>query len=135
MVLCAIRKSIFAVNLPLKLFPATIVNADIGSLLKSHHMYSLKSGGSICQWNLNKIVWVKLHEILSFLTKPVVFITIFVSPELCSERDYVVTHSVCSMYVVCTWYVCGMWYFFAKLTTLSTYIDVFPWDLDTMIHG
>ena len=51
---------------------------------------------------------------------------IFVSPELCSERDYVITHSVCSMYVC----VCGI---FAKLITVSTYIDVFPWDLDTMI--
>ena len=29
---CPIRKSIFAVNLPLKLFPATIANADIASL-------------------------------------------------------------------------------------------------------
>ena len=31
--------------------------------------------------------------------------TIFVSPELCSERDYVITHSVCSMYVVCMYVV------------------------------
>ena len=23
---------------------------------------------------------------------------VFVSPELCSERDYVIAHSVCSMY-------------------------------------
>ena len=56
--------------------------------------------------------------------------SLFVSPELCSERDYVITHSVRSMYVVCS-----MWYFFAKLITVSTYIDVFPWDLDTMILG
>ena len=34
------------------------------------------------------------------------------------------------MYVVC---VC-MWYF-AKLITVSTYIDVLSWDLDTMILG
>ena len=52
---------------------------------------------------------------------------IFVSPELSSERDYVITHSVRSMYVVCS-----IWYF-AKLITASTYIDVFPWDLDTML--
>ena len=49
---------------------------------------------------------------------------------MCSET-YVITHSVRSMYVVCT-YVCSMWYF-AKLITVSTYIDGFPWDLDTMI--
>ena len=53
----------------------------------------------------------------------------FVSPELCSERDYVITHSICSMYHM---YVVCMWYF-AKLITISTYIDVFPWDSDTMI--
>ena len=34
------------------------------------------------------------------------------------------------MYGVC---VC-MWYF-AKLITVSTYIDVLSWDLDTMILG
>ena len=60
---------------------------------------------------------------------------VFVSPELCSERDYVITHSVRSMYAhVCMDVVCRMWYF-AKLITVSTYIDVFPWDLDTMILG
>ena len=31
-----IGKSIFAVNLPLKLFPATVANADIGSLKSLH---------------------------------------------------------------------------------------------------
>ena len=31
-----IGKSIFAVNLPLKLFPATVANADIGSLKPLH---------------------------------------------------------------------------------------------------
>ena len=49
-------------------------------------------------------------------------------------------HSMC-MYVVCV--VCGVFLFcfvlfvlfFAKLITVSTYIDVFPWDLDTMILG
>ena len=54
---------------------------------------------------------------------------VFVSPELSSVRDYVITHSVCSMYVcVCMWY-------FAKLITVSTYIDVLSWDLETMILG
>ena len=62
---------------------------------------------------------------------------IFVLPELSSERDYVIIHSVrsmCMWYVVCM-YVCSMWYFFAKLITVSTNIDVFPRDLDTMILG
>ena len=59
--------------------------------------------------------------------------TLFVSPERSSERDYVITDSVRSMYV----YVCMCMYvvIFAKLITVSTYIDVFPWDLDTMILG
>ena len=63
---------------------------------------------------------------------------VFVSPELSSERDYVITHSVCSMYVVRTntYVVCGnLGSSFTKLITVSTYIDIFPWDLDTMILG
>ena len=32
-------KSIFAVNLPLKLFPATVANADIGSLKSLHNLF------------------------------------------------------------------------------------------------
>ena len=33
--------------------------------------------------------------------------TVFVSPELSSVRDYLITHSVCSMYVVCSmWSFC-----------------------------
>ena len=39
-----------------------------------------------------------------------IFGNIFVSPELCSERDYVITHSVHSMYVVCSLYVCVCMY-------------------------
>ena len=44
-----------------------------------------------------------------------------------------ITDSVCSMYV----YVCVCMYvvIFAKLITVSAYIDVFPWDLDTVILG
>ena len=50
---------------------------------------------------------------------------------------------VCSMFVVCSMYVvivcrvvctCSMWYL-AKLITVSTYLDVFSWDLDTVILG
>ena len=33
------RKIIFAVNLPLKLFHATVVNADIGSLKSLHTLF------------------------------------------------------------------------------------------------
>ena len=43
-------------------------------------------------------------------------------------RKRLITHSVCSMCI------CSMWYF-TKLIPVSTYIDVFPWDLDTMILG
>ena len=58
--------------------------------------------------------------------------SLFVSPELSSVRDYVITHSVCSMCVYVCMYVCMyvcvcMWYF-AKLITVSTYIDVLSWD-------
>ena len=62
------------------------------------------------------------------------FCQIFVSPERSSERDYVITDSVCSMcmYVVC---MCMYVVIFAKLITVSAYIHVFPWDLDTMILG
>ena len=60
---------------------------------------------------------------------------IFVSPELSSVRDYVITHSVRSMYVVCSMYVCVCMWYFTKLITVSTYIDVLSWDLDTMILG
>ena len=47
--------------------------------------------------------------------------SIFVSPELSSLILFVVC--ICSM--------CN----FAKLITVSTYIDVFPWALDTIILG
>ena len=44
---CPIGKSLFAVNLPFKLFRATVANADIGSL-KSLHTF-LKTVCTICQ--------------------------------------------------------------------------------------
>ena len=48
-------------------------------------------------------------------------LTIFILPDLSSERDYVITHSVRSMYVcMCVpVYVVCMWYF-TKLITVST---------------
>ena len=44
-----------------------------------------------------------------------------------------ITDSVRSMCM----YVCMCMYvvIYAKLITVSAYIDVFPWDLDTMIFG
>ena len=41
-----------------------------------------------------------IHTICQVLAK-----VIFVSPELCSERDYMITYSVCSVYVVRIMYV------------------------------
>ena len=38
---CSIGKSIFAVNLPLKLFRATISNADTGSLKSLHALFDI----------------------------------------------------------------------------------------------
>ena len=78
---------------------------------------------------ISKVVTYHFNVLLIMYSHYVFYI--FVSPELSSVRDYVITHSVC-MYVVCMYvYVC-MWYF-AKLITVSTYIDVLSWDLDTMI--
>ena len=62
-----IEKSVFGANLPLKPFPATVANVDIGSL-KSLHTF-LKNVCTTCQINLNKIVWSKIYKILSCLTK------------------------------------------------------------------
>ena len=75
----------------------------------------------------------KIEGFVDMRSIAVRFHPIFVSPELSSVRDYMqlITHSVRSMYVV---YVCILWYF-AKLITVSTYIDVLSWDLDTMILG
>ena len=67
MVIYPIGKSIVAVNLALKLFPATVANADIGSLKSLHTLFDKYLDHMLV--NLNKIVWFKLHEILSFLEK------------------------------------------------------------------
>ena len=39
------------------------------------------------------------------------------------------------LYVVCVCSMCMYVVIFAKLITVSAYIDVFPWDLDKMILG
>ena len=41
---CPIGKSIFAVNLTLKLFRATVANADIGSLKSLHTLFEKNLG-------------------------------------------------------------------------------------------
>ena len=58
------KKSIFVVNLPLKLFLTTVANADIGSLKSLHTVFGKHLDHMLL--NLNNIVWSKLHEILSF---------------------------------------------------------------------
>ena len=77
----------------------TFVLCDLGS------MTSLASESSIdalmhklqpktgCNWTLT----FQMSQIIHFQS-------IFVSPELSSVRDYVITHSVRSMYVVCSMY-------------------------------
>ena len=73
---CPIGKSIFAVNLPLKLFRATVANADIGSL-KSLHTFLKK-----CLYHMpvkserNRMVQTTRNFEL-FDKKPGFFITIF----------------------------------------------------------
>ena len=53
-----------------QVFCVAIADADIGSLESLHTPYIyFVSILTICWWNLNKIVWTKLHKILSFLTK------------------------------------------------------------------
>ena len=46
------------------------------------------------------------------------------------RKSYVITHSERDMYVVCC---INFGLSFAKLIIVSTYIDLFPWDLDTTI--
>ena len=83
--------------------------------------------GFIFGENLSLIV---SPELSSVIVSPELS-SVIVSPELSSVRDYVITHSVRSMCM----YVCVCMWFFAKLITVSTYIDVLSWDLDTMILG
>ena len=58
--------------LPLKLFPATVANADIRSL-KSLQTFLKECLDHIVKFDNVKIVWSKLHKMLSFLTKNRVF--------------------------------------------------------------
>ena len=60
--------------------------------------------GELCFIRLNK------KKCVSSSTQAFYFdyLIFFVSPELSSVRDYVITHSVRSMYIVCM-YVCSMY--------------------------
>ena len=64
-------KSICAVNLPLKLFPATVPNADIGGQKSLHTLFDKYLDHMLVKFEQN--LWCKLHEILNFLTKTDVF--------------------------------------------------------------
>ena len=66
-----IGKSIFAVNLQLKLYPATVANAGIGSLKSLLILFDKYLAHMLVQFE--QIVWSKLREILSFLTRNRVF--------------------------------------------------------------
>ena len=72
---CPIGKSIFCSNFAIKTFRATVANADLGSL-KFLHTF-LKNVCTTCLWNMNQIIWFKLHETWSFLTKNRFFTTTF----------------------------------------------------------
>ena len=51
-----IGKSIFAVNLPLKLFPATVANADIGSLKSLHTLFDKYLDHMLVKFEQNRMV-------------------------------------------------------------------------------
>ena len=55
-----IGKSIFAVNLPLKLSPATVANTDMGSLKSLHTLFGKYLDHT--QLNLNPLIWSKLQN-------------------------------------------------------------------------
>ena len=49
-------KSIFALNLPLKLFPATVTNADIGSLKSLHVLFDMYLDHILVKFKQNCVV-------------------------------------------------------------------------------
>ena len=51
-----IGKSIFAVNLPFKLFPATVANADIGSLKSLHTLFDKYLDHMLAKFEQNYMV-------------------------------------------------------------------------------
>ena len=70
---CAIGKSIFASNLPFKLFRATVANANIGSLESLYTFLKKYSYHMLLKFEQSRMV--QLREILSYLT-----ITGFLNP-------------------------------------------------------
>ena len=87
---------------------------------------------SLTKMNFKNLFFYSLPDLIGHIfVSPVTWTLFRNSLELCSERDYMITHCVCSMYVVCG----NLGKSFAKLITVSTYFDVFPWDLDTMIQS
>ena len=65
---CRIGKSIFTVNLPLKLFRATVAIADIGSLKSLHTFLKKTLYHMLEKFEQNRMVQTT-HEIWNFLTK------------------------------------------------------------------
>ena len=51
-----IGKPIFAVNLPLKLFPATVANVEIGSLKSLHALFDKYLNHVLVQFEQNRMV-------------------------------------------------------------------------------
>ena len=49
-------KLIYAVNLPLKLFPATVANADIGSLKSLHTLFGMYLDHMLVKFEQNRMV-------------------------------------------------------------------------------
>ena len=66
-----IGKSIFTVNLPLKLFRATVANADTLSVKHLRTLFELFDTylDHVLARNLNQIVWSEMYKILSFFSK------------------------------------------------------------------
>ena len=53
---CPIGKSIFAVNLTLKLFRATVSNADTGSLKSLHTLFDMYMNHMLVKFEQNRMV-------------------------------------------------------------------------------
>ena len=77
----------------------------------------------VCHVLLSTTVFALSHISKKMVTLHFCLAFNFVKKETCD-------HSLCVC--VCMYVVCGK---FCKLITVSTYIDVFAWDLDTMILG
>ena len=70
-----IEKSIFAVNLPLKLFCAIVANADIGSLKSLHIFLKKRLYHMLVQFEQNRMVQTTRN--IELLGKKTIVITVF----------------------------------------------------------